>query len=124
MISRYFTLPHPDKIKTRRNKAGGLASADQASLGAGYFCHVRFLWRFALRRLRRLCFAILRRRFFFRLPMVRVIKERNVRAQRHRVQPEFQPAVSTVTLRRIRVNTTAALTAVAGNPASRAAACR
>lgn len=35
-----------------------------------YFCHVRFLWRFALRRLRRLCFAILRRRFFLRLPMV------------------------------------------------------
>ena len=35
-----------------------------------YFCHVRFLWRFALRRLRRLCFDILRRRFFLRFPMV------------------------------------------------------
>ena len=38
---------------------------------AGYFCHVRFLWRFALRRFRRLCFDILRRRFFFRFPMVK-----------------------------------------------------
>lgn len=34
-----------------------------------YFCHVRFLWRFAFKRFRRLCFDILRRRFFFRLPM-------------------------------------------------------
>ncbi|MEY4924942.1 MAG: hypothetical protein RL598_1461, partial [Verrucomicrobiota bacterium] len=30
----------------------------------------RFLWRLALRRFRRLCFDILRRRFFLRLPMV------------------------------------------------------
>jgi len=31
--------------------------------------HVRFLWRLAFKRLRRLCFDILRRRFFLRLPM-------------------------------------------------------
>jgi hypothetical protein len=37
-----------------------------------YFCHVRFLWRFALRRFRRLCFDIFRRRFFLRFPMVKV----------------------------------------------------
>ena len=36
----------------------------------GYFCQVRFLCRFDFKRLRRLCFDILRRRFFFRLPMV------------------------------------------------------
>ena len=36
-----------------------------------YFCQVRFLWRFALRRLRRLCFDIFRRRFFLRFPMVK-----------------------------------------------------
>jgi hypothetical protein len=35
-----------------------------------YFCHVRFLCRLALRRLRRLCFDIFSRRFFLRLPMV------------------------------------------------------
>ena len=40
---------------------------------AGYFCHVRFLWRFALSRFRRLCFDIFRRRFFFRFPMVIVL---------------------------------------------------
>jgi len=39
---------------------------------ANHFCHVRFLWRFALRRFRRLCFDIFRRRFFLRFPMVKV----------------------------------------------------
>jgi len=38
---------------------------------SSYFCQVRFLWRFAFKRFRRLCLFILRRRFFFRLPMVR-----------------------------------------------------
>jgi hypothetical protein len=31
------------------------------------------LWRLALRRFRRLCFDILRRRFFLRFPMVKVV---------------------------------------------------
>jgi hypothetical protein len=45
-----------------------------------YFCHVRFLWRFALRRFRRLCFDIFRRRFFLRFPMVKVgFRSANVR---------------------------------------------
>jgi hypothetical protein len=39
---------------------------------AAHFCHVRFLWRFDFKRFRRLCLFIFRRRFFFRLPMVRV----------------------------------------------------
>ena len=45
-----------------------------------YFCQVRFLWRFALRRFRRLCFDIFRRRFFLRFPMVKVgFRSANVR---------------------------------------------
>jgi hypothetical protein len=32
-------------------------------------CHVRFLCRLDFKRLRRLCFDILRRRFFFKLPI-------------------------------------------------------
>jgi hypothetical protein len=43
----------------------------RAVFAAAYFCQVRFLWRFALRRLRRLCFDIFRRRFFLRFPMVK-----------------------------------------------------
>lgn len=35
----------------------------------GYLCHVRFLCRLDFKRLRRLCFDILRRRFFFKLPI-------------------------------------------------------
>ena len=38
-----------------------------------YFCHVRFLWRLAFRRFRRLCLDIFRRRFFLRFPMVKVV---------------------------------------------------
>ena len=41
---------------------------DLASARSDY--HVRFLCRFDFKRLRRLCFDIFRRRFFFRLPMV------------------------------------------------------
>lgn len=45
-----------------------------------YFCQVRFLCRFALRRFRRLCFDIFRRRFFLRLPMVKFsFKSANLR---------------------------------------------
>ncbi len=39
-------------------------------MASAYFCHVRFLWRFAFKRFRRLCLFIFSRRFFFRLPMV------------------------------------------------------
>lgn len=42
----------------------------EAQPTTGYFCQVRFLCRFAFKRFRRLCFDILRRRFFLRLPMV------------------------------------------------------
>jgi hypothetical protein len=62
-------MPHLQKRKARR-LGGGLASERTGNgEGADYFCHVRFLCRLALRRLRRLCFDIFRRRFFFRLPM-------------------------------------------------------
>jgi hypothetical protein len=61
----------PEKKKTRRGLAADLKreGADRA-WGAGYFCHVRFLWRLAFKRFRRLCLFIFRRRFFFRLPML------------------------------------------------------
>lgn len=37
--------------------------------GLDYFCHVRFLWRLAFKRLRRLCLFIFNRRFFLRFPI-------------------------------------------------------
>lgn len=52
--------------------AGGSVCAGRCGGGrapAPYFCQVRFLWRLALRRFRRLCFDIFRRRFFLRFPM-------------------------------------------------------
>ena len=85
---------------------------------------MRFLWRFALRRFRRLCFDIFRRRFFLRLPMVRVIEAGNVRPPLGGVQPEFYPHIPASNWRRKRVNTTAARTATSGNPVNRATACR
>ena len=82
---RPVTLIWP-KTKTRRGKTAGsqiVAAGNLGSEGArkrragttranarAYFCHVRFLWRFAFKRFRRLCLFIFRRRFFFRLPMV------------------------------------------------------
>ena len=55
-----------------RGAAGKMLSEERSRLSAqkAYFCHVRFLWRLAFKRLRRLCLFIWRRRFFFRLPMV------------------------------------------------------
>jgi len=55
-----------------RKAAGKMLSEVLSRLAArkAYFCHVRFLWRLAFKRLRRLCLFIWRRRFFFRLPMV------------------------------------------------------
>jgi hypothetical protein len=41
----------------------------RAAAGFAYFCHVRFLWRFDFKRLRRLCLFIFSRRFFLRFPM-------------------------------------------------------
>lgn len=75
---------HPSrKNKTRRANGGfeeamlatsiarAIAAHRQSDApGRAYFCHVRFLWRLAFKRLRRLCLFIFRRRFFFRLPMV------------------------------------------------------
>jgi hypothetical protein len=60
--------------KTRRERAPGLERR-QTKNRSGYFCHVRFLWRFAFKRFRRLCLFIFRRRFFFRLPMLFEFRE-------------------------------------------------
>jgi hypothetical protein len=57
----------PEKQKPAA-KGGGLDLMERADR-ATHFCHVRFLCRLALSRLRRLCFDIFNRRFFFRLPM-------------------------------------------------------
>jgi hypothetical protein len=63
--------PPASQTKTRRKGAsGGCNPAHDAPIERGYFCHVRFLWRFDFKRFRRLCLFIFRRRFFFRLPMV------------------------------------------------------
>jgi hypothetical protein len=67
-ISRYFTMQTNNKKPVA--SATGCGPLDKLSSRRFYFCQVRFLWRFALRRFRRLCFAIFRRRFFFKLPMV------------------------------------------------------
>jgi hypothetical protein len=56
--------------KTRRGRRRVRKGNDPGENRAGYFCHVRFLWRLAFKRFRRLCLFIFRRRFFFRLPMV------------------------------------------------------
>lgn len=59
-------------MKKPAAQAAGLRNREGRMQHAGYFCQVRFLCRFALSRLRRLCFDIFNRRFFFRLPMVDV----------------------------------------------------
>ena len=55
-------------------KYGGFETAHRRRRRTGaalvYFCQVRFLWRLAFKRFRRLCLFIFKRRFFFRLPMV------------------------------------------------------
>lgn len=56
--------------KTRRDQRRVRRGKNAGENRAGYFCHVRFLWRLAFKRFRRLCLFIFRRRFFFRLPMV------------------------------------------------------
>jgi hypothetical protein len=50
-------------------KPAGSAKRTQPYSANGYLCHVRFLCRLDFKRLRRLCFDILRRRFFFKLPI-------------------------------------------------------
>lgn len=45
-----------------------------ASEVAGYFCQVRFLWRFARSCLRRLCLLIFALRRFFREPIMLIQK--------------------------------------------------
>ena len=61
---------------TKKPTARGGGSNSRRPLGASaYFCHVRFLWRFAFKRFRRLCLFIFKRRFFFRLPMVGKIRD-------------------------------------------------
>ena len=64
-------LPGSGRAKTKNppREGGGFERRGAGTAPAGYFCHVRFLWRWAFKRLRRLCLFILRRRFFFRLPM-------------------------------------------------------
>lgn len=64
----YFQLNRLKNEKTRL-KTAGLCKKGQLGPRQDYFCQVRFLWRFAFRRFRRLCFDIFRRRFFFRLPI-------------------------------------------------------
>ena len=59
---------------------------------AAYFCHVRFLCRFDFSLLRRLCFDILSRRFFLRLPMEILNEWSTVRTGFRPVKPEFKPA--------------------------------
>ncbi len=54
-----------------------------------HFCHVRFLWRLDFKRFLRLCLFILRRRFFFRLPMVRELKGKEVPIPAHGVKLQF-----------------------------------
>ena len=60
------------KANPPQNAAGSgeIDDSRSARTPTAYFCHVRFLWRFAFKRFRRLCLFIFRRRFFFRLPMV------------------------------------------------------
>ncbi len=69
----------PDKKKTRREvrRVSKVRKTGAAARAAAHFCHVRFLWRLAFKRFLRLCLFILRRRFFFRLPMVIIFGERS-----------------------------------------------
>ena len=53
-----------------------LTGSNLEASALAHFCHVRFLWRFDFKRLRRLCLFIFKRRFFFRLPMVVRVSER------------------------------------------------
>ena len=54
-----------------RRAAGKMLSEVLSRLAArkAYFCHVRFLWRLAFKRLRRLCLAIFAFRLFLMDPM-------------------------------------------------------
>ena len=58
---------HRCKCRVRPASVGPMARTP-------HFCHVRFLCRFDFKRLRRLCLFIFRRRFFFRLPMVQLVR--------------------------------------------------
>lgn len=58
---------------------------------SAHFCHVRFLWRLDFKRFLRLCLFILRRRFFFRLPMVRELKGKEVPIRPRGVKLQFLP---------------------------------
>lgn len=67
------TILHTCASLCKKARASGprthLVCLQEANARTRYFCQVRFLWRLDRKRLRRLCFDILRRRFFFRLPM-------------------------------------------------------
>ena len=54
---------------TTGNPGGNSGSRAGLWARAAYFCQVRFLCRLAFKRFLRLCFDILRRRFFLRFPM-------------------------------------------------------
>lgn len=98
----------------------------KAELTSTYFCHVRFLCRFALSRLRRLCFDIFNRRFFFRLPMDWINECSTVRSAFSAVKPEFAPLSSSYsrTARCTRVKISSPETSASANPVNRAAARR
>lgn len=65
----YIFKPGLDFQNNAPAGVGGNVMISENSHGAVYFCQVRFLCRFAFRRLRRLCFDIFRRLFFFRFPI-------------------------------------------------------
>jgi hypothetical protein len=72
----YEILPNSTQTKSPPDAAGVEKGTKMrltvgGRLEATHFCQVRFLWRLAFRRLRRLCFDILRRRFFLRLPILK-----------------------------------------------------
>ena len=91
---KLFTKTGPNRVRIRAARGGvgarktrrvgrrvgarieGGGGRGGARLRAAHFCHVRFLWRCAFKRFRRLCLFIFRRRFFFRLPMVMRVGER------------------------------------------------
>lgn len=77
----FYRLIHTLKNDKTRSILSGFYKYTNERAGF-YFCQVRFLWRFAFRRFRRLCFDILRRRFFLRFPMVKVVfRSDNVRVR-------------------------------------------
>ena len=56
-------------VKESLRKPSRNATSPKGGLGQRRLYQVRFLWRFACERLRRLCLFIFKRRFFLRLPI-------------------------------------------------------